>query len=58
MQDKIVITQDQLQQVYGYLDTQPHKFAAPLVQFLNQLAAPQIQPAQTPEVEEPAAERE
>lgn len=55
----IVITGSQFEQVMGYLNEQPHKFAAPLIQFLGQLyntQHPAAQPAA--ETEEPSAERE
>lgn len=57
----IVITGAQLEQLMKFLDDQPHKIAAPLIQFFGQLHAAQHPPEQTApavEVEEPAAERE
>lgn len=57
----IVISGAQLEQILKFLDEQPHKFAAPLIQFFGQLHSaqhPAEQPAPVAEAEEPAAERE
>ena len=57
----IVISGAQLEQILKFLDEQPHKFAAPLIQFFGQLHAaqhPPEQPSAEVEAEEPAAERE
>lgn len=55
----IVIAGSQFEQLMAYLEGQPHKFAAPLVQFFGHLYAAQHPAAQpAAEVEEPSAERE
>lgn len=58
----IVITGAQLEQLMKFLDDQPHKIAAPLIQFFGQLHAAQHptepEAAPTVEAEEPSAERE
>lgn len=57
----IVISGAQLEQLMKFLDDQPHKIAAPLIQFFGQLHAaqhPPEQPAPVEEAEDPAAERE
>ncbi len=51
----LLITGDQMKQILDYLNEQPHKFSAPLVQYISGLIAAS---QSRPEVEEPAAERE
>lgn len=50
----LVIKQDQLQQLFNFLQDQPHKFAAPVLSFFSQLM--QEQNAQAQPADEPAEE--
>lgn len=52
----LLLTGDQLKQILEYLNEQPHKFSAPLVQYISGLIAA-AQP-KAPVAEDPAEERE
>lgn len=41
----LVIKPDQLKQLFAFLQEQPHKFSAPLVNFFQELMAEQNAPA-------------